>query len=228
MILFHFIHATKYDPPPLNINNTLLKKMAITTILLLLYAIILFLSRYVISKRDKMLWSKSFEDQKSDKGSHSSETKNNTQQEEKYDEFIVLESLPLGQNIFYINYDCTNLSDFIINEEINEFDLKKLARLNQIPLDIPEAWYLLVVSLIKELDRYGWDKKVSCIKEKYAGLRFYIKDGQGRKLRRIINHYQRKSEHVCMTCGARGEVKQKLGWFYVACQEHSEPADQAH
>src|SRR5690554_651037 len=79
----------------------------------------------------------------------------------------------LYKNADFVNKNCTSLEDFIISDEINEFDLRKLADLNQIQLQISEAWYPLTIQLIKELNENGWDKKVSCIKEKYAKLEFY-------------------------------------------------------
>ncbi len=82
----------------------------------------------------------------------------------------------------FINKSCTRLEDFIINEKINAFDLRKLANLNGIDLQISEGWYPLTLELIRELHENGWDKKVSCIKEKYAELRFYTADAYGSNL----------------------------------------------
>jgi len=119
----------------------------------------------------------------------------------------------------FINKHCTRLEDFIINNEINGFDLLKLAELNGIQLQIAEGWYPLVIGLINELNDNGWDKKVSCIKEKYAGLRFHasVPDAAGND---ITKKYERKSEHVCETCGEEGKIRYNSGWDYVACRKH--------
>lgn len=45
----------------------------------------------------------------------------------------------LYKNADFINKSCTSLDDFIISDEINEFDLRKLADLNQIQLQISEG-----------------------------------------------------------------------------------------
>lgn len=92
----------------------------------------------------------------------------------------------------YINKNCKNLEDFIINDQINHLDLKKLADLNNIYLDIPEVWFPLAIELVKELYDNGWNKKVSCIKEKFGRLKFYITYNE--KLFNIIEKYGDTSE----------------------------------
>lgn len=120
----------------------------------------------------------------------------------------------------FINKNCSRLEDFIINEEINAFDLRKLADLNGIDLQISEGWYPLTLELIRELHENGWDKKVLCIKEKYAELRFYTSDAYGSNLHTIIEKYTEKSQSICETCGARGNTRSSFGWEYVACRKH--------
>ncbi|WP_294243647.1 hypothetical protein [uncultured Chryseobacterium sp.] len=120
----------------------------------------------------------------------------------------------------FINKNCSRLEDFIINEEINAFDLRKLANLNGIGLQISEGWYPLTLELIRELHENGWDKKVSCIKEKYAELRFYTSDAYGSNLHTIIEKYTEESQFICETCGGRGNTRSSSGWQYVACRKH--------
>ncbi|MES2486010.1 MAG: hypothetical protein V4581_08720 [Bacteroidota bacterium] len=123
------------------------------------------------------------------------------------------------QNADFINKHCTRLEDFVINDEITGFDLLKLAELNGIDLQIMAGWYPLVIELVNELYKNGWDKKVSCIKEKYAGLRFHasVLDAGGDD---ITEKYERKSERVCETCGEEGRIRSDSGWDYVACHKH--------
>lgn len=120
----------------------------------------------------------------------------------------------------FVNKNCTRLEDFIINNEMNSFDLRKLADLNNIRLQIPEAWYPLTIELIKELNTNGWDKKVSCIKEKYARLEFYTGHDYNDPISKIINGYGYKSQTVCQTCGEKGEIRGYSGWDYVDCRKH--------
>ncbi|HEY6142202.1 MAG TPA: hypothetical protein VIV55_02070 [Flavobacterium sp.] len=120
----------------------------------------------------------------------------------------------------FVNKNCTRLEDFIINDEMNSFDLRKLADLNNIRLQIPEAWYPITIELIKELNTNGWDKKVSCIKEKFATLEFYTSHNYEDTISKIIRYYEHKSHITCQTCGEKGEVRNYLGWYYVICRKH--------
>ncbi|MEL1243983.1 hypothetical protein AAEO56_06895 [Flavobacterium sp. DGU11] len=119
-------------------------------------------------------------------------------------------------NADFVNKNCTSREDFIVNDTINEFDLKKLADLNGIQLQIQKGWYPILIELIVELDKKGWNREVSCIKEKFASLRFY----SNTEHQDIIDKFERRSEHVCETCGKRGEIRYHSGWDYVACRKH--------
>lgn len=120
----------------------------------------------------------------------------------------------------FINKECTCIENFIINDEINTFDLRKLADLNNIQLQIPKAWYPITIKLIKELNNNGWNKEVYCIKEKYATLEFYTNHGYEDTISEIIRGYGYKSQTVCQTCGEKGEIRHSSGWDYVACRKH--------
>lgn len=115
----------------------------------------------------------------------------------------------------FLNKQCTLLEDFVINDQINAYDLEKLADLNRITLQIYAGWYPLVIELIQELDKLGWDKRVSCIKEKYASLRFYTDN----KYDDLIEEYESRSRHICEICGERGENRHR-GWEQTLCREH--------
>ncbi|WP_431244656.1 hypothetical protein ACQ9BO_10510 [Flavobacterium sp. P21] len=115
----------------------------------------------------------------------------------------------------FVNKNCTRLEDFIINDELNGYDLRKLADLNGIDLQIQSGWYPMTIALLKELDNDGWDKTVSCIKEKYAELRFYA----DHRHRKILNKYEEKSRRICETCGKSGDQRGS-SFIYVACRKH--------
>lgn len=118
----------------------------------------------------------------------------------------------------FVNKDCKSLNDFIINDNINAFDLRKLADLNGIALQISEAWYPLTIKLIQKLHDNGWDKKVHCIKSKYASLEFYASNED--HLYKIIRDYGYRSQTVCETCGEKGEMRSYSGWDYIDCRKH--------
>jgi len=116
----------------------------------------------------------------------------------------------------FLNKDTSTLEMFIINEQISSLDLYKLADLNDIQLQIHSGWHQLLIELLIELDQLGWNRKISCIKEKYASLRFYT----DHRFSDVVDRYERRSKQVCETCGEHGEIRSRTGWDYVACWPH--------
>lgn len=136
-----------------------------------------------------------------------------TEKQPKKDNFTNLDSsfnpgqarmIQIDENIEYINKHCVELEGFIIDDQFTKYDLFKLANLNSISLLIKEGWYQLTIDLVKELSKYGWDKKVSRIEERDMSLRFVIEEDESSILKKIINKYDRKSEYVCVQCGEPG------------------------
>lgn len=65
---------------------------------------------------------------------------------------------------------------------------------------------------------YGWPR-ASQVKEKYAGLRFYMTSAT-EDMCKYIQEAEEKSEVTCETCGEPGEIRGR-GWLYTACFEHT-------
>ncbi len=88
-----------------------------------------------------------------------------------------------------------------------------------------EGWHSLIESLCETLDRLEVDIKVTTIKEKFGGLRFYHSGISADDDRRIyqasgaIKQAEQMSFHVCEECGAAAELRQS-GWFRTLCYEH--------
>jgi hypothetical protein len=114
----------------------------------------------------------------------------------------------------FTNKFCKSLDDFIIDDQMTVHDLQMLADLNGITLAINAGWYPLVIELVQELNRNGWNKQVRCIKTKYASLRFYSDTG----LDEILDKYEERSKTICETCGEPGIVRTRSGWDHVACR----------
>lgn len=83
---------------------------------------------------------------------------------------------------------------------------------------IEDGWLPLVESLIQELIQAGWDKKLSQIKQKFGGLRFYV-DTVNKDWRAIIDKYEEASYKVCELCGDAGKKRSIDGWLTVICNE---------
>jgi len=62
--------------------------------------------------------------------------------------------------------------------------------------------------------------KVSQIKEKFGGLRYYIHNGTEESYE-IIRKAEDKSYKVCDICGKKGTLSDE-GWMKTRCDEHKE------
>lgn len=123
---------------------------------------------------------------------------------------------PMRLKATYLNEFCQDLDSFVISPEITEKDLKKLCELNKIVLQVSEGWYPMLVNMLLELEADGWDRKVTCIKEKYARLTVYMDSNHSE----IIDKYGDISERTCEICGEKGEQRSNSSWDNVACRKH--------
>lgn len=87
--------------------------------------------------------------------------------------------------------------------------------------DVQVGWYPLIKNLIDELITLGWDKKVTQVKEKFGGLRFYINGGSDEMYNKITEA-EKLSHETCELCGKKGELRTKIRWFTTLCDEHYE------
>lgn len=82
-----------------------------------------------------------------------------------------------------------------------------------------DGWYPLIQKLIEDLIQLGWDKKVTQVKEKFGGLRFYINEGSD-EVHTRITEAEIKSYTICEMCGAPGEIRRDIGWYRTLCDSH--------
>jgi len=64
--------------------------------------------------------------------------------------------------------------------------------------------------------------KVAQVKEKFAGLRFYVHGGD-RRIREVIDMAEILSFLLCMRCGLPGKLRDEkagLGWDLTLCDPH--------
>lgn len=116
----------------------------------------------------------------------------------------------------FVNKNTTSLEDFIINDDLNHLDLKKLAELNGINVQMANGWYDLTLDLVRELDQLGWNKKVGSIKEKFGELRFYA-DTEHED---VLDKYTEKSKTICEMCGKPGKFYTVNAWDFTRCDAH--------
>ena len=79
------------------------------------------------------------------------------------------------------------------------------------------GWYGLLKKLIKESVDAGWNKEVCQVKQKFAGLRFYI-NGASTEVHNIISKYESLSYKICEECGEAGEGRND-GWMMTLCHK---------
>jgi hypothetical protein len=82
---------------------------------------------------------------------------------------------------------------------------------------VGEGWLPLIDELMTKIIALGWDKDLHQVKEKYAGLRFYIGSAT-EEIHDIISEYERKSLKTCEQCGEPGKVV-GTGWLLTLCEE---------
>jgi len=93
--------------------------------------------------------------------------------------------------------------------------------------DVGEGWFQLIYDLSKKLEaeilkQPEEERQYYCasqVKEKYAGLRFYM-EGSTNEMEELIQKAEEKSGKTCEICGAPGEVRVHHGWYYTSCEEH--------
>ena len=80
----------------------------------------------------------------------------------------------------------------------------------------------LCADIIEVCDREGLDPPtVEQVKEKFAGLRFYISRGND-SVRTLIREAEDRCEKTCEDCGAPGKVRSGR-WIRTLCDECEKP-----
>ena len=88
---------------------------------------------------------------------------------------------------------------------------------------VKEGWFQLIKDLIVDLNKMGWDKQVTQVKEKFGGLRFYINSGEPEIHQRILQA-EKDSYKICEVCGEPGRVRNN-GWYMTLCYSHRREGD---
>lgn len=81
------------------------------------------------------------------------------------------------------------------------------------------GWSDLLVKLINDLETLGWDGRLSQVKEKFGGLRFYVETSNDAIFNRILLA-EEESLRTCEVCGSPGKQRDG-GWIRTLCDEHS-------
>lgn len=82
-------------------------------------------------------------------------------------------------------------------------------------IECDDGWYDLIWKLCEELEKLKFEGKVTQVKEKFGGLRFYVSTANQEQFDLIYN-YEEKSFNICETCGKEGKLN-RGSWLKVLC-----------
>lgn len=91
---------------------------------------------------------------------------------------------------------------------------------------LPDGWVQLVDELHEDLIKICPDYKIVQVKEKFAGLRYYVElprdidHETADSFRERVSTAERRSYTICDVCGSPGEVREG-GWISTLCDEHN-------
>lgn len=93
-----------------------------------------------------------------------------------------------------------------------------------------DGWYSLIYELCAEIQKHadanGVDLIVLQVKEKFGGLRFYLR-GADEVVDAAVDKAERLSFHTCEVCGAQGE-RRYHAWVQTLCDKHDEEYIREH
>lgn len=94
-------------------------------------------------------------------------------------------------------------------------------------IQVDEGWYQLVVDCDRELSLFDPRYKILQIKEKFGGLRYYIKPSETcyepRRLHDVISRYEEIAAKTCEATGKPGVLMKSIGgWYKTLNPEYAE------
>lgn len=100
-------------------------------------------------------------------------------------------------------------------------------------VSVGKGWTNLVNETHDLLSYISPDYSIAQIKQKYGGLRYYADyvpkydEADPEKMRdifyAIISNAERRSEHICETCGDFGKDINDNHWYFIGCDKHTTP-----
>ena len=81
-----------------------------------------------------------------------------------------------------------------------------------------DGWNQLIKDLIESLVAMGWDRKITQVKEKFGGLRFYTSSVTS-EMREVIFLAEQMSFTICERCGEPGKLRCAHAWELTLCDK---------
>lgn len=86
-------------------------------------------------------------------------------------------------------------------------------------LAVGYGWFDLIDKLASDIEATRKDVRVLQVKEKFGGLRFYVKSSSN-EVHRLITEAEKKSYTICEKCGEPGQLRNDLSWIQTLCDAH--------
>lgn len=107
------------------------------------------------------------------------------------------------------------LENFVVTKDLNQYDIHKLAQLNNIKVEFDYGWNELVIELINELHKKGWNKQAYGMSQDHGVLYFEVDD----KWKKITEKYIDKAAKICERCGKPKTSEGFDQWNEAWCYE---------
>lgn len=91
---------------------------------------------------------------------------------------------------------------------------------NRYYFEVGDGWLPLIQKLIEDIIALGWNKRISQVKEKFGGLRFYI-DSYTDEISKVISEAENKSYSICENCGDVGCLRKTVNgsYYFTSCDK---------
>ena len=95
----------------------------------------------------------------------------------------------------------------------------KEGTLEQVQNQVGEGWHKIIEDLVNALFLAGWSGRLTQVKEKFGGLRFYAEDIKFESdMDKLIDAAEELSFKTCEYCGKPGKPR-KGGWIKTLCDD---------
>ena len=99
--------------------------------------------------------------------------------------------------------------------------MSETARLISDSAEFLSGWIDIINNLTEDIDKIEPDFRISQIKEKFGGLRFYV-TYHNQEIGQLISSAEEESFQTCIKCGQKGKLRNDNGYYVTLCNNHFE------